>query len=125
MTELHDQTAPERHARIELDEQHSSTRMRVGRDRVRRDARRLMRSVASTARAHEGMPIHHCLDDAGDEGHAGQARHVLGHVDGAREDGIVVDDHVLVGVLGRALEAVVGAVEEVAIDDVEIAQQRQ
>lgn len=63
----------------------------------------------------EGGAVADALDDAGDVGGAVELAHVAGDADVAVDEGLVVDDHVLVGLgrVRRLLEAVRGLPEEV------------
>lgn len=79
----------------------------------------------------EGGAVAEALDDAGDEGGAVQLAHLAGHADVAVHQGLVVDDHVLVG-LGRvaaALEPVRRPPEQVRprvdLDEVQQRDDRQ
>lgn len=61
-------------------------------------------------------PIQHSLNDPRDEGGAVELRHLLGDGDVRGHHGVVVDQHVLVLVVARLLEAVGGLVEDGAVE---------
>lgn len=65
-------------------------------------------------RSREGGTIANALDDAGDVGGTIEHAHLAGDADEGVDDGLVVGNHVLVVVGGRALQRVGGAAEEVA-----------
>jgi hypothetical protein len=101
-------------ARVQLDEQDGPSRELRLRDRVRRDA------------SGKAPAVEDGLDDAGGDGGAVEGGHVEGDVDRLGQDGVVVVDHVLVGVLGRLLERVGGFGEEVLEEGrVDVLQQRK
>lgn len=66
----------------------------------------------------EIRPVAHTLDDAGDKCGAVELAHLAGHADVLVDEGLVVNNHVLLGRLGvgRLLEAVGLAGEEVLPD---------
>jgi len=70
---------------------------------------------AKGSATHESGAIQDSLDDPCDERAAAQVAHLLGHLDAPRDDHVVVANHVLVVVVGAALERVGGAAKEVPV----------
>lgn len=73
------------------------------------------RSCPAWSETHEACSVEDCLNNARDECAAAEVGHVFGDLYGARDDHVVVADHVLVVVVGAALERVGGAAKEVAV----------
>nr|POF14097.1 hypothetical protein CFP56_03121 [Quercus suber] len=83
--------------------------------------------VSGDAVGGEGGGVADALDEAGDEGGAVELAHLLGDADVGVDDGLVVDDHVLILFGVALLEGVGGAAEEGApngaVDEVQQVEQ--
>ena len=73
------------------------------------------RARRARVETHEACAVHDGLDNPCDERSTAQVAHLLGHLDAPRDDHVVVADHVLVAVVGAALERVGGAAEQVPV----------